>query len=431
MKPASGCASALTTLPRPMIPITVRAIGSTAITAGMKFSSASCGATPLSSSSTNRARASWSVATEASSPLGLEGCLGDRFLLLRLGSEQQRRHLEVELLLDRGDLGCGDGTVEGLALLALGRPEETLGELASDGPQRRRQLVERELEHALEQRAKQALDLLHQDPEREEREALLRDVDRLLRERLELLGETSEEVLEVGLEPRPVWLQPLEDLVELAFGQRGGVSGRERLRHVVDQGLGLRAQGVDPLLKELLAAARADRLSEHRGALVRQRSTPLPRSGQRLVELLVVDLKEQLAKLLRLCRDGRLEPLVLRHERRHQRRALGLLQRGERRGLGLERVAVLEGREGQVRLECAGALLGLGRSTSRQLLHRAVSRRLSKPGSCREMGRRVEIGAISAGFGGWIEGPRPHVSGRAGRRRFRPSAYGPPPRRGD
>src|SRR5262249_41349599 len=112
-------------------------------------------------------------------------------LQLGLGREEEGCELQVELLLNLRRVGMRGRTDQMLALLDLAA-EDALRELACNRAHRLRQPVERDPQDTLQQERQDAADLLEQDPDRQEGQSLLRDVDRLLGEALELADETAE-----------------------------------------------------------------------------------------------------------------------------------------------------------------------------------------------------------------------------------------------
>src|SRR5207247_9584234 len=127
--------------------------------------------------------------------------LADDGLLLGLvGGKKKLRGFAVELLLDPVHLGRRRCFARGRLLQLLA--QELACKPLGDWPQSRRQAIERELQHAVEERLDESFELVEQRPEAWDEadragDALLRHVDDTLDEAEALLEQAAEEVLEV------------------------------------------------------------------------------------------------------------------------------------------------------------------------------------------------------------------------------------------
>ena len=120
--------------------------------------------------------------------------------------EEQRRGLEIELLLERRHVRRGGRRSEVLALISCPLvAEHASARAGGQRPQRRRQLVHRRLEDALQQRRDERLQPADEPATRgwSDEAPFFAIVDRPLRDALHLVPEPAEEALEVGSRPVP------------------------------------------------------------------------------------------------------------------------------------------------------------------------------------------------------------------------------------
>src|SRR5581483_9065995 len=229
---------------------------------------------------------------------GLRGALRqEKVLLLGLRREQEGRGVEVELLLQARHLRRRLRHLEPrrLVILCCSLAQEPPRQLARDRPERRRQAIERHLEHAVEQRPHERLQLAQERAdERQLHQTVRRERDRLLHEGLRLVQQPAEKVLEVLLEIARSGREPIAEAVDLVLAHRRDVRLVHSLRDLLEHLLCAVAHRLDPLLEELLGARARNRLADRLRAVLRRGPRLVRELGERLVELLVVQLVEQL-----------------------------------------------------------------------------------------------------------------------------------------